>query len=60
MTNVIGYLIMRLTEPSSMAGVAAIIDAAGKHNTTGIVQGVIGLLAVVVPEGWKPEKTEAE
>ena len=49
------YVIQRLREPSTAAGMAVIVHAVTHREWIAAVEGFLGLVAVLVPEGWHPE-----
>ena len=48
--KMISYIAGRLAEPSTMAGVSAVVAAAQHHNWVGLAGGVFGVLAMILPE----------
>jgi len=52
------YLLRRLSEASSYAGLAALLNALSHHDFVGFLEAFCGIVAFFTPETWKDGKVD--
>ena len=58
MKQINDYMLHRLSEASSYAGLAALLNALSHHDFVGFLEAFCGIVAFFVPETWKEGKVD--